>query len=83
MTTWIGDRDGEALPKQEGRSFNFDWADENADEPPIAWEKVQAYTDFHDNKEAHQYWQWDMKEMKWRHVDPETGEVVYCSSELD
>lgn len=83
MTTRRGDKDGEILPSAKGRSFNFDWADKEADEPPIPWEQVQSYTDFHDNKAAHEYWQWDRREMKWRHVDAETGEVLYCPAELD
>lgn len=86
MTTWIGDRDGEALPSnqdQNNRAFDYDWADEGADTPPIPWARIQSYTDFHDNKSAHNYWQWDKNELKWRHVDAQTGEIVFCSSELD
>ena len=86
MKTWIGDRDGEALSNAQHRKgvvFDYDWADAQADNPPIPWDQVQAYTDFHDNKDAHEYWKWDPKELKWRHEDAETGEVVYCPSELD
>lgn len=83
MTTWVGDRDGESNQNHKGPAFDYDWADENADTPPISWDEIQSYTDFHDNRRSHSYWQWDRNELKWRHVDAQTGEVVFCSPELD
>lgn len=87
MTTWPGDRgeDDEytSARSQGDGSFDFDWSDEKGDEPPVTWTEVQSCVDFKENREAHEYWEWDREVLKWRHVDAKTGEVVFCNAELD
>ena len=87
MTTWPADNDKEdGGPSSRVRgdsSFDFDWSDEQADKPPIPWEDIQSYVDFHENRAAHEYWEWDRAVLKWRHVDAETGQAVFCNTGLD
>ncbi|SPO04894.1 uncharacterized protein DNG_07579 [Cephalotrichum gorgonifer] len=86
MRTWTGERDGVNLQNARNPGtvlFNYDPHDSASDPPPIPWEEVQSYTDFRDNKEAHAYWKWDPAMLMWTHTDADTGEVVFCPSELD
>ena len=34
-------------------------------------------------QEADAFWVWDREEEAFKHTDPETGEVIFCPSELD
>lgn len=87
MTTWPGDRgedeEGTSAQDRGDSSFNFDWSDERGDKQPVPWKEIQSYVDFHENRDAHEYWEWDREVLKWRHVDAETGEAVFCNAELD
>jgi len=65
------------------RQFDYDHLDPTSDAPPVSWRQVESYASFYENTQAHEFWDWDKDEMKWKHVDQETGEVLYCPDELD
>ena len=86
MTTWPDREPSKGSESSELKQvvrFDYDWADANADEPPVPWEEVPSYIDFHANRVAHDYWKWDPDVQKWKHIDEKTGETIYCPAELD
>jgi len=63
--------------------YDFDWADGQSQNPPVPWNQIESYRSFQENKAAHDFWKWDREAQKWKHVDEDTGEIIYCPDELD